>query len=196
MKTLLFSAAFAAAVIAPTAANAQALPAAVVAVVDLEKVTSDCNACKTAATTLRGQVTSLQNREKALAAPLQTEQKAIQTAIDALNGKEPDAALQARIKAFQTKQQAGATEIQNTQQRIQNNQRYVQKQIQDKLGPIYSQVMQRRGATVMVEVGATLATSAALDVTADVVTALNAALPSLSVTAPVAAASSTRNEGR
>jgi Skp family chaperone for outer membrane proteins len=196
MKTLLFSAAFAAAVIAPTAANAQALPAAVVAVVDLEKVTSDCNACKTAATTLRGQVTSLQNREKALAAPLQTEQKAIQTAIDALNGKEPDAALQARIKAFQTKQQAGATEIQNTQQRIQNNQRYVQKQIQDKLGPIYSQVMQRRGATVMVEVGATLATSAALDVTADVVTALNAALPSLSVTAPAAAASSTRNEGR
>jgi Skp family chaperone for outer membrane proteins len=196
MKTLLFSAAFAAAVIAPTAANAQALPAAVVAVVDLEKVTSDCNACKTAATTLRGQVTSLQNREKALAAPLQTEQKAIQAAIDALNGKEPDAALQARIKAFQTKQQAGATEIQNTQQRIQNNQRYVQKQIQDKLGPIYSQVMQRRGATVMVEVGATLATSAALDVTADVVTALNAALPSLSVTAPVAAASSTRNEGR
>jgi Skp family chaperone for outer membrane proteins len=196
MKTLLFSAAFAAAVIAPTAANAQALPAAVVAVVDLEKVTSDCNACKTAATTLRGQVTSLQNREKALAAPLQTEQKAIQAAIDALNGKEPDAALQARIKAFQTKQQAGATEIQNTQQRIQNNQRYVQKQIQDKLGPIYSQVMQRRGATVMVEVGATLATSAALDVTADVVTALNAALPSLSVTAPAAAASSTRNEGR
>jgi Skp family chaperone for outer membrane proteins len=197
MKTLLFSAAFAAAVIAPTAANAQALPAAVVAVVDLDKVTSDCNACKTAATTLRGQVTSLQNREKALAAPLQTEQKAIQAAIDALNGKEPDAALQARIKAFQTKQQAGATEIQNTQQRIQNNQRYVQKQIQDKLGPIYSQVMQRRGATIMVEVGATLATAAALDVTADVVTALNAALPSLSVTAPAApAASSTRNEGR
>jgi Skp family chaperone for outer membrane proteins len=197
MKTLLFSAAFAAAVIAPTAANAQALPAAVVAVVDLDKVTSDCNACKTAATTLRGQVTSLQNREKALAAPLQTEQKAIQAAIDALNGKEPDAALQARIKAFQTKQQAGATEIQNTQQRIQNNQRYVQKQIQDKLGPIYSQVMQRRGATIMVEVGATLATAAALDVTADVVTALNAALPSLSVNAPAApAASSTRNEGR
>jgi hypothetical protein len=49
----------------------------------------------------------------------------------------------------------------------------------------------------MVEVGATLATAAALDVTADVVTALNAALPSLSVTAPAApAASSTRNEGR
>ena len=142
-------------------------------------------------------MTTLQNREKALAAPLQTEQKAIQAAIDALNGKEPDAALQARIKAFQTKQQAGATEIQNSQQRIQNNQRYIQKQIQDKLGPIYSQVMQRRGATIMVEVGATLATAASLDVTADVLTALNAALPSLSVNAPAApAASSTRNEGR
>ena len=41
MKTLLFSAAFAAAAIAPTAANAQAIPAAVVAVVDLDKVTND-----------------------------------------------------------------------------------------------------------------------------------------------------------
>ena len=131
------------------------------------------------------------SREKALAAPLQTEQKSIQAAIDALNGKEPDAALQARIKAFQTKQQAGASEIQSTQQQIQNNQRYVQKQIQDKLGPIYSDVMRKRGATVMVEVGTTLATAPSLDVTNDVLAALNASLPSVSTTAPAAAAAST-----
>lgn len=197
MKTLLVSAALAASFIAPAAANAQALPPAVIAVVDLDKIQNECTACKTAATALRGQVTSFQNREKALAAPLQTEQKSIQTAIDALNGKEPDAALQARIKAFQSKQQAGATEIQNTQQQIQNNQRYVQKQIQDKLNPIYSDVMRRRGATVMVEVGTTLATAASLDVTNDVLTALNAALPSVSINAPASAStSSSRNDGR
>src|SRR4051795_4141641 len=112
MSKILISSLFAAAVVVPGAASAQAIPAAVVAVVDLEKVQSQCTACQSAAATLRSQVTSLQNREKSLAAPLETEQKAIQTAIDALGqGKEPDAALQARIKAFQTKQQQGSQEL-------------------------------------------------------------------------------------
>ena len=101
MKTIFVTAAVMAAALAPTAASAQAVPAAVIAVVDLDRVTTDCTACKTASAALRSQVTSLQNREKTLATPLQTEGKSIQTAIDALNGKEPDAALQARIKAFQ-----------------------------------------------------------------------------------------------
>jgi Skp family chaperone for outer membrane proteins len=171
----------------PTAASAQALPAAVVAVVDLDRVTLQCNACKTASATLRSQIASLQNREKTLATPLQAEQKSIQAAIDALQGKAPDAALEARIKAFQTKQQAGAQEVQNQQAQIQRNQQYIQKQISDKLGPIYQQVMQRRGANVLVESGATLATASTVDVTNDVLTALNAAMPTLQTVAPAQA---------
>src|SRR5215210_5000330 len=127
MKNLLISAALAASLLSPTAAAAQAVPAAVVAVVDLDKVTNSCNACKTASNTLRGQVTSLQAREKSLAAPLETERKSIQSAVDALNGAEPDAALKARITAFQTKQQQGAQELQNSQAQIQRNSAYVQK---------------------------------------------------------------------
>jgi outer membrane protein len=184
MKKLIISTMLATVVLIPSAANAQAIPAAVIAVVDLERVTADCNACKTASAALRAQVAALQNREKALATPLQTEQKSIQAAIDALNGKEPDAALQARVKAFQTKQQQGAQELQRQQQQIQLNNQYVQKQIADKLGPIYTQVMQKRGANIMVEIGQTLASAANLDVTNDVLTALNAALPSISTTAP------------
>jgi Skp family chaperone for outer membrane proteins len=185
MKKILISALFASALIAPGAASAQAIPAAVVAVVDLEKVTSQCTACKSAAATLRSQVTALQNREKALAAPLQTEQKAIQAAIDALpQGKEPDAALQTRIKAFQTKQQQGTQELAREQDQIRRNQAYISQQIQTKLGPIYTQVMQKRGANVMVEVGNTLATGASLDVTNDVLAAVNAQLPTLQTTAP------------
>jgi Skp family chaperone for outer membrane proteins len=183
MKKLLITASLAAAAL-PTAAQAQAIPAAIVAVVDLDKVTSQCNACKTASAALRSQVTALQNREKTLATPLQTEGKAIQAAIDALNGKEPDAALQARVKAFQAKQQQGSQELQRQQQQIQLNQQYVQKQIADKIGPIYTQVMQRRGANLMVEIGQTLASGSTLDVTNDVLTALNAALPTIRTTAP------------
>jgi Skp family chaperone for outer membrane proteins len=136
---------------------------------------------------LRGQVTALQNRQKTLATPLQTEQKSIQSAIDALNGKEPDAALQARIKAFQAKQQQGAQEISQQEQQLQRNQQFVQKQVLDKLGPIYQQVMQKRGANILVDVNTTLATSASVDVTNDVLAALNVALPSISTNAPATA---------
>ena len=187
MKRLLISASLAASAILPSAAHAQALPAAVIAIVDLEKVTSDCNACKTAAATLRSQATALQNRQQALATPLQTEQKSIQTAIDALNGKEPDAALKARVQAFQTKEQQAGQELQAQQAQVQRNQQYIQKQIADKLGPIYTQVMQRRGANMMVEIGQTLASGATLDVTNDIVAALNTALPTIQTTAPAAA---------
>jgi Skp family chaperone for outer membrane proteins len=188
MKKLLISASLAASLVLPSAAaQAQAIPGAVIAVVDLEKVTSDCNACKTASAALRSQATALQSRQQALATPLQTEQKSIQTAIDALNGKEPDAALKARVQAFQTKEQQAAQELQTQQAQVQRNQQYIQKQISDKLGPIYTQVMQRRGANMMVEIGQTLASGASLDVTNDVNTALNSALPSIQTTAPAPA---------
>ena len=184
MTRMLFSAALAASILMPATAQAQAIPAAVIAVVDLEKVTANCNACKTANAALRSQVTALQNREKALAAPLETEQKAIQAQIDALAGKAPDAALQNRVKAFQTRQQQGAQELQRQQQQIARNQSHIQQQIAQRLGPIYQQVMQRRGATIMLEQGSTLAAASAVDVTNDVTAALNTALPSIQTTAP------------
>jgi outer membrane protein len=187
MNKLLFSAALAVSIGAGSAANAQAIPAATVAIVDLEKVTTECTACKTAAATLRSQIAGLQTREQALTGPLQTEQKSIQTAIDALKGKEPDAALQARAKAWETKRQQAAQEIGRQQDQIKRNQAYISQQIQTKLGPIYQQVMQKRGANVMVEVGSTLATSSSLDVSNDVLASLNAALPTVQTTAPAAA---------
>lgn len=187
MTKLLLSAALAASFVVPSAASAQAIPAAVVAVVDLDKVTSSCTACVAANTALRSRVTALQTREQTLAAPLESEQKSLQAAIDALpKGKEPDAALQARIRAFQNKQQTGQQELARSQEQLRRDQAYILQQIRDKLGPIYQQVMQRRGANLMVETGTTLAASNNVDVTNDVLTALNAALPSVQTTAPAA----------
>jgi Skp family chaperone for outer membrane proteins len=184
MKTLLISTALAASIL-PTAASAQAIPPAVVAVVDLEKVTSECNACKTAAAALRSQATALQSRQTALATPLETEGKSIQAAVDALpQGKEPDAALQARAKAWQSKRDAAAQEIARGEQQLQRNQAYINQQVRDKLGPIYQQVMQRRGANIMVETGSTLATTTTVDVSNDVLAALNAAMPTIATQAP------------
>ena len=187
MKNLLVSVSLVASAILPTAAQAQAVPAAVVAVVDLEKITSQCTACKTANAALQSQGTALQNRQKALSGPLETEGKSIQTAVDALNGKEPDAALKARVQAWETKRNNAAQELQTQQAQLQRNQQYIQQQIAQKLGPIYQQVMQRRGANLMVEIGTTLASGATLDVSNDVLAALNSAMPTVQTVAPAAA---------
>jgi outer membrane protein len=188
MKTLLASAALAASILLPTAANAQAVPAAVIAVVDLQRVMTDCNACKNAAAAIRTQVTTLQNREKTLSGPLATEQKSIQAAIDALpKGTEPPAALQARANAWNQKRQQAAQDISDNQDQIQRNTQYIQKQILDKLPPIYTQVMQKRGANLLLETSSTLATSSNVDVTNDVLAALNPVLPSLVTIAPAQA---------
>jgi Skp family chaperone for outer membrane proteins len=184
MKRLLISVSLGASALIPAAAQAQALPAAVVAVVDVDRVRTNCNACRTAIAALQSQAAAENGREKALVAPLQTEQQSIQAAANALNGKQPDAALQARAKAFQEKYQQAQEQAARGQQQLQANQQYILKQIEDKLGPIYAQVMQRRGANVMVEQGATLAAATSVDVTNDVLAALNTALPSISPTAP------------
>jgi Skp family chaperone for outer membrane proteins len=92
--------------------------------------------------------------------------------------------LQARAQAFETKRQSAAQEIARQEQQIQRNQAYIQQQIGAKLGPIYRQVMQRRGANMMVEVSTTLATGTALDASNDVLAALNAALTTIQTTAP------------
>lgn len=187
MKCVIFLVALAASSIIPAAAHAQAIPGAIVAVVDLEKVTSSCNACKTAQAALRSQASALQSRQQALSGPLETEGKSLQAAIDALNGKAPDAALKTRAQAWETKRQQAAQELARQQQQLQANSQYVQKQVADKLNPIYSQVMQRRGANLLLEMGQTLASGSTLDVSNDVLAALNAAMPTIQTTAPAAA---------
>jgi outer membrane protein len=188
MKMIMQATVVAALLGAAAPAAAQNVPAASIAVVDLERVTAQCNACKTANAALQSQANALRARQKALATPLEAEGKTLQAAINALGGKAPDAALEARIKAFQTKQQQGAQELTRQEQQIQRNQAYIQQQIVTKLGPIYQQVMQKRGANVMLEVGTTLAAGASLDVTADVLTALNISLTTIGTTAPAPAA--------
>jgi outer membrane protein len=188
MKKLLILTSLAASVVLPSAVQAQAIPAAIVAVVDLDRVSRECNACKTAAASLQSQAAAEDAREKSVFAPLQTEQQSIQAAANALNGKEPDAALKARATAFQTKAQQAQEQATRGREQLQRNQQYVQKQILDKLAPIYGQVMQRRGANLMVEQGTTLATSSTIDVTNDVLAALNTALPTIQTTAPAAPA--------
>jgi Skp family chaperone for outer membrane proteins len=168
-------------------ASAQKTPAAVIVTVDNDRILSECNACKSAQAQLQSQAQQLQALQQTLGQPLQTEAEAIQKAA---GGKAPDAALQARIQALQTKENSANQQLQQRQQIFQRNRAYVVEQIQQKIGPIVQQVMQAHGANLALEVGATVAAAATLDVTGEVLTQLNTQLPSVSATAPAAPASS------
>ena len=182
MKYLLISAALAVSVLAPSAALAQQPPAPIILVVDSNQAANDCNACKTAAAALRSQATAFDARRTTLNNQLGPERQSIQTAVNALQGKAPDAALQARIKAFETKAQAAQQELETTQQRLQSINVNILKQIKDKLDPAIKAVMTQRGANLMLEEDNTLGHSAALDVTPQVVAQLNSSLTTISVT--------------
>jgi Skp family chaperone for outer membrane proteins len=163
---------------------AQQVPTAQVAVVDLDRVGRECNACKTAGATLQSQVTAFNTRRQQLNTQLQPERTQLQTAVNALNGKQPDAALTGRIQAFQQKEVAAAQELEKQQNQIQRNQAYISQQINAKLAPLLQPAMQKRGANILLDSGAAIRFAPTVDITNDVLTQLNAALPSVATTAP------------
>jgi len=166
----------------PATASAQRIGGAVVAVVDAERIYRECTACKTAQTQLQQQAQSLQQRAQQLGQPIQTEGQEIENAIRALNGKQPDAALQQRIQALQDKQNTANQELGNRQQQLQSTQAHVLQQINQRLKPAINQVMNQRGATVVMDAGNVIDFAPALDITNDVLAALNQQLTTISVT--------------
>lgn len=181
MKKLILATAAAAALV-PAAAPAQRINPAVVAVVDTQRIFAECTACVAANTQLQAQLTQLRTRAQTLGQPLQTEAQSIQQAVNALNGKQPDAALQQRITSLQTRQNTANQEIQQGEQNLRSTQAHVAQQISQRLNPIINTVMQSRGATLVLDKGNTLAVSPSLEVTNDVLAQLNQQLPSVSVT--------------
>ncbi len=184
MKTKFYAAI--AAVVVATPAMAQQVPDAKVAVVDIERVLTECTACRAANTQLQAQGTQLQALANQLSAPLQTEGQSLQTAVTAARGN-PDAALQARIRAFQTREQQANQQIQTQRATVERNVAYVRQQIGQRASPIIQQIAQQRGATVALDKGSTLFSAPATDITDTVLTQLNSQLPSVSVTAPAQA---------
>ncbi|MEO6256368.1 MAG: OmpH family outer membrane protein [Sphingomicrobium sp.] len=195
-KLIYFAAMVATAAVIPTVANAQRAPAAVVVVVDSDRIYRECTACKSAQAQLQTRVTALQTRQKTLADGLRPEGQSIQAAITALNGKDPDAALRTRVQAFQGKEEAANKELQAGQQNLQSIQANIVRQINVRLSPIINQVMTAKGANVAVDVGATLAHAQGTDATAEVLAGLNAALPSVSLTPLPASAQKQQPQGR
>jgi outer membrane protein len=182
MRNLLLLSAAVAALALPAMASAQRAPAAVVVLVDTSKVYNECNACRTAQAQFQAQAAAAQTRQKTLASQLQPEHEAIQKAIDALAGKQPDAALRARIEAYQKKSEDAQQEVARSEQNLQSVRANIIRQIDVKFGPAVSQVMAQQGANVAIDMEGTIAHGPGTDVTAAVLAALNASLTSVTAT--------------
>ena len=168
-------------------AFAQAVPDAKIAIVDSDRIFAECTACRAATAQLTQQRTQLQTLAQSLSTPLQTEAQSLQTAVTAAKGS-PDAALQTRIRAFETRQQQAQQQIGAQEQTFQRNVAYVRQQIGARLGPIVQTVAAQRGATIALDKGGTLYAASTIEITDAVMTQLNSQLPSVSVTAPAQAA--------
>lgn len=186
MNRLTFGALTAAtAIFLPLAAQAQQLPAAVIGVVDTDRVIRECTVCVAANTQLQTQLQQLQQRAQALGTPLQTEEQALTQVVNALpQGQQPDAALTQRIQTFQTNQANAQREIATRQQQIERNVAFVRQQIGQRLQPAVQQVMQQRGATVVIDRGTTLGAAPTVDLTAAVLAVVNQNTTPLNVNAP------------
>ena len=186
MNKLTFGAlAAATAIILPIAAQAQQLPAAIVAVVDSQRILQQCTVCTAANTQLQQQQQSLQARAQQLSTPLETEGTAIQAAINALPaGQQPDAALQARIQTYRTQQDNARREVGGREEQIRRNQAFILQQIQQRVAPAVQQIAQQRGATVALDASNIAWSSPAIDITPAVVALVNQNTTPLNVNAP------------
>jgi Skp family chaperone for outer membrane proteins len=188
MKKYLFGAAIAALAI-PVAASAQRAPAAAIIVVDGNRLFNECSACRGAQVTLQGMITQAQTRQQQLAQTIQAEAQSIQTAGTASQAMAAgpartaaENAVRSRLQTLQGRQDAANQELQRLDQNIQSTRANVQRQLNERLRPIYDQVRDAHGANLVLDIDATLSHSPTLDVTNEVLAALNAALPSVSVT--------------
>jgi len=187
MKTKLLVAAAVIAAI-PAAASAQRAAPASILVVDTNRVLRECTACVAATNALQAQDTTFQQRRRALLAPLQTEEQAIQQEAQRIAGLSGAArttaenAIRPRLEAFQQRRNAAAQELQTLQQNFESTRLHVSLQLNQRLQPIYTQIMNSRGANLVLSTDARLAHAPTLDVTTQVLTTLNQQVPSVSVT--------------
>jgi outer membrane protein len=164
------------------AAPAQAQRNSAILIVDTERVLTECTACVAAGTAINTQVQQGQQLAQQLSTPLQTEGQAIQTAVNALNGKAADAALQKRITDFRAREEQAQQQLAQRQNVIRSTQAHVNQQLGTRLITVIEQIRNTRGAQVVLSKNSTLANVGSVEVTTEVLAEFNRQVPAVSVT--------------
>ncbi len=190
MKTILKAAALGlapVAAVALTAAPAIAQSKQGVAVVDLQRVVGTSAAYTVARTqmqtTYKTQIDAFNARKAAIDADLKTKGEALQAGLKAAGGKSTPA-LQTQYEQFQQAQQTAQAELQRLGQPIALANAYVEEQISAKLSDALKTAMTKSKVDLVLNPDATVSYQPGVDISAAVVTEINALVPSVSITPP------------
>lgn len=190
MKTIIKAAALA---LAPmTAIVLISAPAAAqsktgIAVADLQRAVATSSAYTTARTqiqtTYKAQIDSFTARKNAIDADLKAKGAALETAMKAA-GNKPTPAIQTQYEAYQKAGQNGQAELQRMGQPIALANAYVEEQISAKLSDALKSAMTKAKVDLILAPDATVSYQPTVDITQQVVTELNALVPSVGITPP------------
>lgn len=188
MKTIFRSAAIAVALASsaavPTVALAQAVPAATIVIIDMDRVVTQSAAGKYAQGQLKTKLDAVQARVATLRDQFGKEEETLIKAREGNTMAQP--AWEAKVKDLTQRKATAENELRGRERDYSASQGYVLKQINDAVNPIISQIMREKNATIALAEGATIQHVASIDVTNDVIARLDRALPRVNVTAPPA----------
>lgn len=166
------------------AAEAGKFPPAVVAVVDVQKIMRESSAAKSVRDQLAAKRTEYQKMVNGDEQKLREEEQKLATEKSKLTAEE-----------FAKKREAFAGKVKATQEEVQGRARVLDnafngalEEIKKALGQVVANAANEHGATVVMDRGQLLIVESSLDMTDEVLVALNKALPSVSVKLPDAPA--------
>jgi len=161
-------------------APAVARPASAIVVVDVERVFAESASGKSLIATLRPQADRLKTRQTTLQEQFAKEEQGLQQAAQAKTLAQQ--VLETRARDVRQREQTAQTELASGQRSLQTSSQTGQQQILDAMNPIVTAIMRERGASVALQRGATLQMTAGLDITPDIISRLDRALPRVNLT--------------
>jgi len=133
--------------------------------------------------TYKAQIDSFTARKNAIDADLKAKGTALEAAMKAAGGK-PTPAIQTQYDAYQKAGQNGQAELQRLGQPIALANAYVEEQISAKLSDALKSAMTKAKVDLILAPDATVSYQPTVDITQQVVTELNALVPSVGITPP------------
>lgn len=194
--TKMFKAALLAAVVlAPQAAFAQTAPAAPAqvasapaypAVADFSAAIRGSNAFRTAAQQVQTQYKTQIDAYNTASAPLQAELQRLATEVQTLQNtpSTPQATLQARAQAFQTRRDAIGAQLAPLAAPFERPLAYVEEQISAKMDQAVRNAMTAKRVNMLINPQAVQFLLPTANITGDITTQLNALVPSVSIAVP------------
>ena len=157
-----------------------------VVVVNVARIFQDSAAGKYALSQLRPQNEQLNQRTRNYQTQFQKEEQALQQQAQAKTLTQP--VLQQKAQDLQKRAQTANEDIQARARALQASDNAWKQQVLDAMNPILQAVMKEKNAVAVIPSSVTLGAVPSVDVTADVMSRLDRALPRVNLTAPATTA--------